>query len=376
MWQVKSSKELNIQNLHNIRVIRVSRRIMPIAGGQEQHVTEVSDYQSRHGLLNLVLHHEGGEGGKRFFESRKIPYVREFKKDLFSGFQFGYLSARYISSVFKNGIVLHSHGTYADLMGLATLSNSNIEARLHTFHGMLGLKCHEVKILRSLIKKLDGIFVVNELIKKQLEMHIEKLPPVFVLTSGVSDCFYDVKPEVSNCRMLMVGRLVYVKGFDTGLRVAKLLQSQGVISGVDVIGDGPELNNLQKLSGSLNLSVDFHGRLTKQEIAVVMSKAKVLLVPSRTLVSQAEGSPTVILEAWAAGVPVVATRSGGIPSLVREGVDGMLANEDEVEDIACAVLRALSNQRLVSAGKQRVIGYTWGKVSLLIRDVYQQLSSI
>lgn len=363
----------NSDDLSAVQVIRLSRRIAPIAGGQEQHVTELADAQSRQGLLNMVLNYEGEKEPGRHFINYRMSRLMGARSDLVAGIQFGIHSSWYIRRIVKQSVIVHSHGTYSDLFGLLALPKEMIKARFHTFHGGLGLRRHEIKMLQNVLPKIHGIFVVNELIRKQLEECVVRLPPIYVASSAVSDCFFSVKPMSLRNRLVLAGRLTPVKAFDTGLHVAARLQQNGYIAGVDIAGDGPESQRLERIASALGVKVRFHGYVDKQSLATLFAEAAVLLVPSRTLAAQAEGSPTVIMEAWAAGVPVVATCSGGIPYLVRNGEDGFLAREDDVDGLYHATLNAITEtEALADAGKRRVTDWTWDGLARQIIQIYNR----
>lgn len=115
--------------------------------------------------------------------------------------------------------------------------------------------------------------------------------------------------------VLYVGRLIRQKGVDDLLRAVALLPRPPVI---DVAGDGPERGRLGRLAAVLGLDVRFHGFVDPGARDDLYRRAAVLCVPSRPLASGlSEGSPLVICEARAHGLPVVAAAVGGIPELCR-----------------------------------------------------------
>lgn len=139
--------------------------------------------------------------------------------------------------------------------------------------------------------------------------------------------------------VLMVGREVEKKGFDDGLRACAAARDRGADLRVVVLGTGaPGLAALQQLAAELRLDVAWPDPATR--VAGAMADADILLVPSRTAADgDQEGTPTVICEGSAAGLPVVATRHAGIPEQVADGVTGLLADERAVDDLATHLVR-------------------------------------
>jgi len=138
--------------------------------------------------------------------------------------------------------------------------------------------------------------------------------------------------------VLMVGREVEKKGFDDGLRACAAARDQGADLRVVVLGTGaPGLVELQQLAASLGLDVAWPDPSTR--VVGAMAEADILLVPSRTASDgDQEGTPTVICEGSAAGLPVVATRHAGIPEQVDDGATGLLSDERDVAGLAAHLL--------------------------------------
>ncbi len=132
-----------------------------------------------------------------------------------------------------------------------------------------------------------------------------------------------------------VGRLAEVKRQDVLLRAAARLSREFPDVRVLVVGDGPERATLETLAADLGLSprVHFAGyRPRPEELLQVMDVF--------ALTSRSEGFPVSLLEAWRAGVPVACSAVGGIPAVVRSGVNGLLfpAGDDAAAAIAIATV--------------------------------------
>jgi glycosyltransferase involved in cell wall biosynthesis len=121
---------------------------------------------------------------------------------------------------------------------------------------------------------------------------------------------------------LYLGRLAYEKGVDTVLRcwhkgLGKLL----------VVGGGPEEESLRKIAPP---EAQFLGSVPPTQAREIVRKARALLVPSRWY----EGAPRNIIEAYAAGVPVIASRIGGLTEAVDQGATGFLVEPENPSDWA------------------------------------------
>lgn len=139
--------------------------------------------------------------------------------------------------------------------------------------------------------------------------------------------------------LLAVGRLVQQKRFDLLIDLARIASGWNIPVQFTIIGDGPERENLEMKVHHLGVEhiVTFHGAAA--DLQPYYQSADILLVTSDW-----EGTPNVILEAMACGLPVVATKVGGIPEIVHEGETGFLAAPGDIDSLARAVLILLRNK--------------------------------
>lgn len=170
----------------------------------------------------------------------------------------------------------------------------------------------------------------------------------------------DARPAVF--RLLSVGRLVEKKGFEFALRAVRLALVQHPDLQYDLIGDGPLRAPLEALAARLGVAdrVRFHGQLAREAVESIRRQAHLVLVPSVTATDgDEEGIPVVLMEAMIAGVPVIATRHGGIPELVIDGETGLLVPERDSQALAAALTRMISDQplraSLVRGAREQVV---------------------
>lgn len=135
-----------------------------------------------------------------------------------------------------------------------------------------------------------------------------------------------------------LGRLSPEKG------LAELLQGWPDHVGLVVVGDGPERDRLER---SAPPSVEFRGNLPPGSIGSVLARARALVVPS----TWHEGAPRVVVEAFAAGVPVLASDIGGLPEFVTHGVNGLLLAPGSATSWAAGVRRLLDPSESLRLGR-------------------------
>jgi glycosyltransferase involved in cell wall biosynthesis len=136
--------------------------------------------------------------------------------------------------------------------------------------------------------------------------------------------------------VVFAGRLSPEKGVDT------LIDAVGRVTGLrlDVAGDGPDRDRLERTAARTATDrVRFLGRVDADTVDALISEAVAVVLPSRWY----ENQPMIVLEAFARGVPVVATDLGGTPELVRHGTDGFLVGPDDPTGLAAALQALLDD---------------------------------
>ncbi len=230
-------------------------------------------------------------------------------------------------------------------------------------------------ILRSCLAHADAVTACSQValdeVKDWYEDEIEE--PTSVVHNGVDVSIpTGVPPQQRRNYLFAVGRHAPQKGFD--VLIDAFANANLGDSGVDLIiageGSDTELLRAQVRECRLNSYVQFVGPTNRLETAEFMRGALAVAMPSRR-----EAFGIVALEAMAAGVPLIASRVGGIPEFVTDGENGLLVPPDDVSALADALKRITADaslgSRLAASGASTVRRLSWEHAA----DNYQRVYS-
>src|SRR5262249_47460102 len=255
--------------------------------------------------------------------------------------------------------VMHTHNEKAHIRGaLATLGMRRPPALVHTRHGES--RATGLAALANRLAVWRSGFLISVSEQASAISRAEGAPSerVRVIRNGIDLGRVRRLEQVDfrQPRVVAIGRLTPVKDLPTLLRAAQIAANVDWSFQLDVGGAGPSRPSLGRQRRGLRLEPHVRFLGARDDVRPVLSEAT-LFVQS----SLSEGISLTLLEAMAAGVPIVATRVGGTPEVVDHGVTGLLVPPGHPAALAAAMLTVLNDrslaQRMGAAARARAERY-------------------
>lgn len=186
---------------------------------------------------------------------------------------------------------------------------------------------------------------------------------------------FGLSPET---RIVMgLGRLVGKKGFVNLIEALARLKSPIPDACLMIVGDGPEMAVLRARAEALGLAdkVILVGNIDWTEVPDYLALSDIVVVPSIHDNGNVDGLPTVVLEAMAAGKPIVASNIGGIPLVVKDGINGFLVAEGDIPALVSCLSKLLMSEEMLTSYGRRSREFVenrlnWKNVALAFLQMY------
>jgi glycosyltransferase involved in cell wall biosynthesis len=252
--------------------------------------------------------------------------------------------------------VIHTHGGTAGFTGRVASLGFPGRKTVHTYHGLHYLHARGNPrnamfrlVDKALLRATDRIICVAQSdLDLGLKYGVLEKGKTSVIRNGIDlQEFQKSARDETTARSPVVGtigRLHVQKGHGVLLQAVAQLRKMGKDFVVRIIGDGELRKQLEAKAMKLGVDdvVEFHGASTN--VAADLAQMDLFVLPSLW-----EGLPIVLLEAMAAGVPVVASGVDGIPEIVTDGLDGVLVPVGQPTALAEAMARMLKDPLLCAS---------------------------
>lgn len=244
--------------------------------------------------------------------------------------------------------------------------------------GPLGvmLPLYKRMILKRVLQSAESVITLNERTLQAVREHYGYTGPAQVMHNGIDEEYYTLnrppmKPEPPKpLRLLFVGRLSKQKNLPALLRALTLTQREVRL---DVLGDGEELGVVRKAIDTYKLTnVTMHGRKERGEILEFYKTNDVLVMPSLY-----EAQPLVLLEAMAAGIPIIGTNVIGVADHIREA--GIVV-EPTAEGLAEGIERYYAQystlETMINWGRMLADAFRWRNVLKDYERLYEAVLEV
>jgi glycosyltransferase involved in cell wall biosynthesis len=195
---------------------------------------------------------------------------------------------------------------------------------------------------------------------------IDQKVKTLIIPNGVNLVTFSPKEigeDEGSLRVLCVGRLIERKGQCFLINAVRTLRDAGVKTILDLVGTGDSRADLEQQAERLGLRdvVNFHGYVPREDIPRYYNQAHVFVLPSYN-----EGMSVALLEAMAAGLPVVTTPTPGVVELVLPEVNGLIFDWADVKQLSAHLHRLAMNRselrKMGQASRRRVVECSWEQV--------------
>jgi glycosyltransferase involved in cell wall biosynthesis len=274
--------------------------------------------------------------------------------------------------------ILHTHTAKAGAVGrMAALLAGDARPQIvvHTFHGHVlrgyfdPLRSSVFRLLeRRLARVSTALVAVGPQVRDDLvELGVAPREKFAVVRLGIEvdeRVDADGNGRVETRRLMgiaperfavgWIGRMTGVKRTDDVLLAFRRLRERGVDACLCLVGDGPDRDRVERRAHELGVMRETFFLGYQEDVAPLFAAFDAFVLPSVN-----EGTPVTAIEALAAERPVVATRVGGVPDVVRDGVDGFLVEAGAIDDLADRLARLAADPelraRMGAAGRERVV---------------------
>jgi glycosyltransferase involved in cell wall biosynthesis len=334
-----------------MKVLAITPQYLPVPGGIEILVDALAE-QLRHGSVETVVVTDtvpNGELPRRDIVNDTVVHRLDFFKALQSRGPTAPLEilqqlTELVAAAQPDIIHMHS-AVQASAWYVARLLRKRPRPPIVvTQHGVLA-RADELGVVRELLLKADVLTAVSQAVLQSAIRFSGRVTSSAVIYNGLRQLngIAGREPTDAKFRLSCIGRLEPGKGFDTAITALAEVRARGLDARLAVIGAGAQRRPLQELAVALGVTDDVHfeGVLDRRRTLEAIAGSSLVLVPSRLR----EGFSMVAAEAALCGVTCVASRVGGLPEVVEDGVTGVLVAPDDPDGLASAIVDLLQDSQ-------------------------------
>lgn len=281
--------------------------------------------------------------------------------------------------------VVHVHEPFCPGIGMKAVLSSSAPV-VGTFHSYFARETTEGRLytalaplLRPIWRRVDRRIAVSQAARHSAKGRLGK-GDVKILPNGIEvERFASALPARDlppGRKLLFVGRLEPRKGLPFAMEAFAQLAARYPDLSLVVIGDGPERDAIDRVAPALRPRVHMLGKVSYEALPTYHRAADLFISPA----TGAESFGIVLVEAMAAGLPIVASNIPGYREVARDGRESLLVAPSDATALATGIARLLDDraeaQRLGANGAQRAQAYAWDHIIDELELTYESLAGI
>ncbi len=364
-----------------MKIARIIEYFPPHVGGMERHGLILSQEQVKLGHdVEIFI----GVGNTSIFSNifkaplGFLPLYSRIRRFWFNFWAYFAVKRQHKKNPYD---IIHLHGDFIEAYFGGKLSKKLGIPAILTIHAGLNKKLLKPEN-KKYFKNIKKIICVSQDIAEEFKYMDVLADKISVISSGINleefdrvkeGDIADIKNEYSHPIIISVGVLRINKGFNFLINAFKKVIDIFPKATLLIIGDGPERDKLKHLTKDIS-RIRFLGKMDHDDVVKYLKAADIFTLASMSTKGDREGTSTSIMEAMAAGLPVVATRVGGNTRLIKDGVNGFLVEEKNSNDLADKIIKLISDKRLCEKMRDKnledIKEKDWSLIAKKVTDLY------
>lgn len=377
-----------------MRIARIIEYFPPHIGGMEGHGLTLSFEQIKLGYDVEVFIGYGGNWedsqkwgrlilGKNIYKAplQFLPLYSKARRFWFNFWAFRQIKKRHKKNPYN---IIHLHGDFIEAYFGGKLSKKLGIPAVITIHAGLNKRLLKPKNA-GYFKNIGKIICVSNEIAEDLKSIGVPENKLAIISSGVYlNDFQNVdenkitalRNQYSKPIIISVGVLRVNKGFKYLIKAFKSVKEKFNAATLLIIGDGPDRNKLEARTKNID-SIYFLGRQEHDKVIEYLKAADIFVLASISTYNDREGTSTVIMEAMAAGLPVITTKVGGNPYLIKDRINGFLVSPSNSSELVEAIIKLTTNReispKMRAQNLEDVKQKDWPIIAEKINEVYKSI---
>ncbi|MFH1990697.1 MAG: glycosyltransferase family 4 protein [Patescibacteria group bacterium] len=368
-----------IFGIKKMRIARIIEYFPPHIGGMERHGLALSQEQIKLGHEVDVFIGYGDSKYKMLLQF--LPLYSKARRFWFNLWVYFAVKKNHKKNPYK---IIHLHGDFVEAFFGGKLAKKLGIPAVLTIHAGLNKKLLKPKNARY-FSNISKIICVSDEIKQDLRDIGITSDKLEVISSGIHLSDFEnknqeeiqkIKEQYSKPIIISVGNLRKSKGQIYLIGAFKKLKNNFNLATLLLVGDGPDRKYLESQTKEIP-GIYFLGQQEHDKIIEYLYASDIFVLPSINTPNDREGTSTVIMEAMAAGLPIITTKVGGNVVLVKDGINGFLVEDKNSDELTNAMIKLISDENLRQKMRDKnledIKQKDWPIIAKLVIRVYESI---